>query len=615
MPHKTMDDQARAAYEEQCLQLRAQLKKWEGEWAAANGGSKPGRADIKQNPDIARKYKQYNKLRDMLAGKIPPPKQAPASPAEAALGSQQRKRTHSDDTAGPQTPSKKLRPAQTPQKTRHAPLDVAAPAAQTPLPAHAAMTPSAGRTSLTPAEGLPTSISPTPQRDGRVLGIFDLLGRTPSQRGTPAASALPTATPSKHGAHAPQPLPVATTPSTARLVEASTPRSAQRPASQLLFKASTPRKAKDGAAAAAATPFKTPSANRISNPAASTPSSSTPSFLRRRTTFGRSAAGGGLLSRVDEQDENDDDAEAEWKKVGPLKLPRRLTAGVAKGLSSVVAGLRKMEDEAFAEDEEALREMEMDMEMTYTEGRGVPNGKAAADAGAPAAKEAAGKEGPAEPLGQAVSSGGEPGGIDAAPDRPVGLLSAFDDEALLDSPDEGQGEQRPLRQFKKRGQKRTTRLVKMRPTRTKRPANAESRGSGCDTDEDEEAVRETQLGASNPPGGAAGDLGLSDKGSDASDATDGSDYDGSDVENDGGEETGRSRPRKTKEAKKETKAASATAVAAAAAKKKAGESEGVVKRAVRKVKATAHANFRRLKLRNSGAKGGPAHNSRFRRRR
>lgn len=52
MPHKTMDDRARAAYEDQSVQLRAELKKWEGDWATANGGKKPGRGDIKQNPDI-----------------------------------------------------------------------------------------------------------------------------------------------------------------------------------------------------------------------------------------------------------------------------------------------------------------------------------------------------------------------------------------------------------------------------------------------------------------------------------------------------------------------------------------------------------------------------------
>jgi DNA replication regulator SLD2 len=43
--------------------------------------------------------------------------------------------------------------------------------------------------------------------------------------------------------------------------------------------------------------------------------------------------------------------------------------------------------------------------------------------------------------------------------------------------------------------------------------------------------------------------------------------------------------------------------------------EGRVKTAARKVGAMAHANFKRLKLRNSGSKGGVAHNSRFRRKR
>lgn len=49
---KTMDDEARAAYESQSLKLRADLKQWEGDWANAHAGKKPGRGDIKQNPDI-----------------------------------------------------------------------------------------------------------------------------------------------------------------------------------------------------------------------------------------------------------------------------------------------------------------------------------------------------------------------------------------------------------------------------------------------------------------------------------------------------------------------------------------------------------------------------------
>ncbi len=55
MPHGTTmedHDQARAAFETESLQLRADLKTWESEWASAHGGRKPGRRDIKQNPDI-----------------------------------------------------------------------------------------------------------------------------------------------------------------------------------------------------------------------------------------------------------------------------------------------------------------------------------------------------------------------------------------------------------------------------------------------------------------------------------------------------------------------------------------------------------------------------------
>ena len=50
-------------------------------------------------------------------------------------------------------------------------------------------------------------------------------------------------------------------------------------------------------------------------------------------------------------------------------------------------------------------------------------------------------------------------------------------------------------------------------------------------------------------------------------------------------------------------------------KDKKANKDGKVKTAARKVTAMANQNFKRLKLRNSGAKGGPAHNSRFRRKR
>ncbi|KAL2163501.1 hypothetical protein VTH06DRAFT_5559 [Thermothelomyces fergusii] len=258
-----------------------------------------------------------------------------------------------------------------------------------------------------------------------------------------------------------------------------------------------------------------------------------------------------------------------------------------------------MEEEAYRDDEEALREMEM-------ESLGVGNRPAAAGGtttreGGAAAKDI---QGPAVELGRDHP----PGKADArggTTERAVGLLSGFDDEGLYDSPDEEQQtgsqqqQQQPLRQFKKRGQKRTTRLVKMRPTRTRRPAQADAEAES-DEAETDDVVPETQLAASSRPAAAAGDAGPRLSGADsASDA----DFDPAAADDDGDDDEG-------------DKAKTKTSRPSTGKDPQSGsKGEGVVRRAVRKVKATAHANFKRLKLRNSGAKGGPAHNSRFRRRR
>ena len=51
-----MDDRTKAEYEAKCQRLRLDLKTWEGNWAKNNGGKKPGRDDIKRNPDIGRPF-------------------------------------------------------------------------------------------------------------------------------------------------------------------------------------------------------------------------------------------------------------------------------------------------------------------------------------------------------------------------------------------------------------------------------------------------------------------------------------------------------------------------------------------------------------------------------
>jgi hypothetical protein len=146
-----------------------------------------------------------------------------------------------------------------------------------------------------------------------------------------------------------------------------------------------------------------------------------------------------------------------------------------------------------------------------------------------------------------------------------------------------------LRVFKKKGQKRTTRRVNMRPTRARRPTAAQEDSGGEEEEEADEVVPETQV---------VDTAGMVD-GEEDYEVMSGSEFE-DEVDSD------KKSKGKKATAKKNTKNKG---------RKDGEEKEGVVKKAVRKVKATANANFKRLKLKNYGAKGGPGVNSRFRRRR
>lgn len=281
--------------------------------------------------------------------------------------------------------------------------------------------------------------------------------------------------------------------------------------------------------------FLTPLKKRDINAGTKTPQTvrklefSTPAFLRRAP-----------LPPVDEN--------GGYRSPEPLRLPRK---PFGRGLSSVVASLRKMEEEHLDDDLDALREME------------------AGDAPAPVKSSAA----------------VPPTAVVLVPDsQGPQLLSGFDDEAQYDSGPEAQvgRDGLPLKVYKKKGQKRTTRKVNMRPTRTKRPT-AQAEGTVSD---DDEIVEETQVNST-----ALGD-------SDPLDLSSDEDLD------DSGNESASERAKKRSKATKATKAG-----------KDKKEKEGKVKQVVKKISATAHANFQRLKLKNYGAKGGPGVNSRFRRRR
>jgi hypothetical protein len=201
----------------------------------------------------------------------------------------------------------------------------------------------------------------------------------------------------------------------------------------------------------------------------------------------------------------------------PVPLPMR----PVRGLGSMVAELRKMEDEAieeeFADDEEAMKEMEaLDAEPSLP---------------------------PPEQRGEGLEVG--------IGDLPPG---AFAEEAIVD---ENEGEDKDKPKWKKKGLKRQTRRTIMRPTTTKPQEMPQ-----------EEDLRPDPANAELPPAGYD---------------------DGEDLSNIESEDERTSK------------------------KAMVDKGKAVVKKVVRKVKATANANFRRLNIRGQGtkARGG----GKFRRRR
>jgi hypothetical protein len=117
------------------------------------------------NPLSAAKYKEYNKLRDVLSGKRADPFEAgELAPPRPQHQQQHHRKRKSHPGEAPTTPSKRLA--------------VAANTTVAASPVHS--TPSSGKPTPT---RLPQVIGPTPQKDGLVLGLFDLLppAETPSR--------------------------------------------------------------------------------------------------------------------------------------------------------------------------------------------------------------------------------------------------------------------------------------------------------------------------------------------------------------------------------------------------------------------------------------------------
>ncbi|GAD99392.1 hypothetical protein NFIA_068050 [Paecilomyces variotii No. 5] len=335
--------------------LRAELKEWERTFAAANGGKKAGREDIKQNPEIAAKYKAYSRLRSEESSASRHGKEDRADKTERHSKVEKdvsKKRKHGSPT-GPGNALNALTPRKaargdmlTPQKSRSLnghpsqldPYD-------SPSTLRRLFSPSTHRQTSSSPMPLKTAIGPTPQRDGKALGLFDLLSASGGSTATPSAkrmSAVPTAN--------------IQTPSRKRMDAIKEGDEDDDDEDNFLFKRTpaseskrfllssffaTPTTMRYAAMVEDEEGLQKEDASQANARAAEEQTSETPSFLRRSTS-GRmgppnAAAGASGMSPV------------------AVRKPQRL---FGKSLSALVQGLRDMEEEQMEDDWEILKEIE-----------------------------------------------------------------------------------------------------------------------------------------------------------------------------------------------------------------------------------------------------------------
>ncbi|PKY08294.1 hypothetical protein P168DRAFT_246742 [Aspergillus campestris IBT 28561] len=541
----------------QSTDLRAELKEWERTFAAANGGRKADRGDIKKVPEIAAKYKQYSRLKS-LETSADPDKQS-HQPAERE--NPPKKRKHASPT-GPEVTTSISTPRKTnkggafttPSKTR---LNTTHPAEVDPYDSPSTLRRLFSPTTHMQPSPLKSTIGPTPQRDGKALGLFDLLSESGGSTATPTATRLATV----RGADA-------QTPSKRRKLdtiaeedeeedEEDTSRLERTPVSSgkkymlanLFATPITLRYAsmvEDGDGGAAAAGGNDALANSAEDDSTHQPAGSdTPSFLRRSNP-GRPHVGGS------------------GSGLSPIAVRKR-PQFVGKGLSALVQGLRDMEEERMQDDMDVLDEIEAEQYaamMGEEEAAGVTDSQA----------------NPTEPF---------------------------------------------RRPYKKKGQKRTTRRVNMRPVLSKPKTKSSSPVSdlGADDDDDEEeqedhtgenepaAVPETQYQSHAPANEDGADGFDDDDDADSLHTMSEPDMDSDDPEYDESEDRpsltrGKSFSEKMREAIAESKPQSneppQTKEAKAPRAQKPKESK---KPAPRKIDPQAHANYRSLKMRNKNTKG------------
>lgn len=370
-----------------------------------------------------------------------------------------------------------------------------------------------------------TCIGPTPQKDGRVLGLFDLLSpasgnlkKTPSKR-----SSLGIANPNTFATPTKRPL--------AGEVEGKQ-YTGKKPARSPI--SASKRTYLDS--------FLTPSAQRLAD--RNTPGSrsgiskiqfdNTPSFLRRDSQRGWTEHQG------EHDAENGTDDAVSWSPVAVRKRPK--LAG--RGLSTLVKGLRDMEDEKLDDELDVLREMEAADDTIVGPGA----------------------------MSKSSAVVVEDNQVFDMPLGPDGVGASDDD--LDEYENEGKGRDgKPLKVWKKKGQKRTTRKTNIKPNNAKWKPEPEWQGTKDDDDASDRlaVIAETQLvGAAEKPLEQAGE-------------DDNMEY----LEEESWSEVEDSRLTKTEPKAKEKPV-------------KPGSNAAPK---TKKVSATAHANYRALKIKNKQSKG------------
>ncbi|KAH8426852.1 protein sld2 [Aspergillus melleus] len=327
--------------------LRAELKEWERAFAAANEGRKAERNDIKQEPEIAAKYKEYSRLKSLEKSTKYEKKHRSHQPQPEEHRPTKRKHASPTDPGTGDhatTPRKATRGGlfETPAKSRK---DSTHPSQIDPYDS-----PSVFRRLFSPsahmqASPLKAAIGPTPQRDGKALGLFDLLSESGGSTATPSATRIA----SVQGANAQTPSKRRTMDTIAEEEEEDDgPRGERTPASSgkmymlsTLFATPTTLRyaamveGEDDAGHADAGKQHADVEN--AQPAGS----ETPSFLRRsnsgRYGLSNSTGNAGGFSPM------------------AVRKPPKL---VGRGLSAIVQGLRDMEDERMQDDMDVLDEIE-----------------------------------------------------------------------------------------------------------------------------------------------------------------------------------------------------------------------------------------------------------------